>query len=132
MRPVYQPDKFDRPDPILVSRELLTRDVFIPAKSLNVLAAAWIQFQVHDWVNHERFDLGEQGKDIVLRRPGRELWCNHKSLPPEQDMRIAGNKVLGSNAAGYPIYANAATPWWDGSEVYGADEKRQRSCARVP
>jgi hypothetical protein len=124
MQPVYQPDKFDRPDPILVSRELLTRDAFIPAKSLNVLAAAWIQFQVHDWVNHERFELGEAGKDIVLTRPGRELWRNHKNLAPEQDMRIAGNKVLGSNAAGYPIFANAATPWWDGSEVYGADEKK--------
>ena len=27
-------------------------------------------------------------------------------------------------AAGYPIFANIATPWWDGSEVYGADEKK--------
>ena len=92
MRPVYQPDKFDRPDPILVSRELLTRDTFIPAKSLNVLAAAWIQFQVHDWVNHARFDLGEEGKDIVLPRPRAESWRNHKTFQPEPDMRIAGNK----------------------------------------
>ena len=124
MKPVFQPKNFDRPDPILVSRELLTREAFIPAKSLNLLAAAWIQFQVHDWVNHERFDLGEQGKDIVLRRPGLEPWRNHKNLPPEPDMRIADNRALGYAPEGYPIFANAATPWWDGSEVYGADEKK--------
>src|SRR5262245_818735 len=124
MRPVYQPDKFDRPDPILVSRELLTRETFIPAKSLNVLAAAWIQFQVHDWVNHARFDLGETGKDIVLPRPGAEPWRNHKDLPPESDMRIAGNKIIGHAPSGCPVFPNIATPWWDGSEVYGADAEK--------
>jgi hypothetical protein len=124
MRPVYQPDKFDQPDPILVSRELLTRDTFIPAKSLNVLAAAWIQFQVHDWVNHARFDLGEKGKDIVLPRPGAEPWRNHKDLPPESDMRIAGNKIIGHAPGGCPVFPNIATPWWDGSEVYGADAQK--------
>ncbi|HEU0060760.1 MAG TPA: peroxidase family protein, partial [Hyphomicrobiaceae bacterium] len=120
MQPVYQPDKFDRPDPILVSRELLTREAFIPAKSLNVLAAAWIQFQVHDWVNHARFGLGEKGKDIVLPHRGAE-WRNHKELPPESDMRIAGNKVIGHAPGGCPVFPNIATPWWDGSEVYGED-----------
>jgi len=124
MTPIYEPEKFNRPDPILVSRELLTRDQFIPAKSLNLVAAAWIQFQVHDWVNHERFDLGEGGKDIVLPLRAGEPWRNHKNLPPESEMRISGNKALGHAPAGYPIFANAATPWWDGSEVYGADEKR--------
>jgi heme peroxidase len=124
MTPVYEPEKFNKPDPILISRELLTRNVFIPARSLNLLAAAWIQFQVHDWVNHERFDLGEKGKDIVLALRGGEPWRNHKNLPPESEMRISGNKVLGHAPAGYPIFANIATPWWDGSEVYGADEKK--------
>ena len=42
------------PTPREVSRLLLTRDRFRPATSLNVLAAAWIQFQVHDWFNHKR------------------------------------------------------------------------------
>ncbi len=122
--PVYQPEMFDRPDPILVSRELLTRNVFVPAKTLNLLAAAWIQFQVHDWVNHERFELGELGKDVVLPCPPGESWQNHKTLEPESVMRIADNKVLGYAPPGYPIFANIATPWWDGSEVYGLDEKR--------
>src|SRR3954452_6511978 len=35
------------PNPRRVSVELLTRDEFIPATTLNLLAGAWIQFEVH-------------------------------------------------------------------------------------
>ena len=42
----------------MVSQQLLHREHFIPARSLNMLAAAWIQFQVHDWVDHARYPLG--------------------------------------------------------------------------
>ena len=45
------------PNPRTVSRELLTREEFIPATTLNLLAGAWIQFEVHDWFSH--------GKEIV-------------------------------------------------------------------
>jgi hypothetical protein len=43
------------PNPRLVSERFMTRKPkgFIPATSLNLLAAAWIQFQIHDWVFHE-------------------------------------------------------------------------------
>jgi len=37
------------PNPRVVSRELLTRHTFAPATTLNVLAAAWLQFMIHDW-----------------------------------------------------------------------------------
>jgi hypothetical protein len=124
MAPAYLPKTFDNPDPIRVSRELLTRTTFLPAESLNMLAAAWIQFQVHDWVNHARFDLGTKGEDVVLPLASGEQWQNHKTLAPESVMRIAGNKTLGFAEGGCPIFSNAATPWWDGSEVYGADEQR--------
>ena len=40
------------PNPRMVSRELLTRKEFIPATTLNLLAGAWIQFEVHDWFSH--------------------------------------------------------------------------------
>ena len=36
----------------LISRELLTRETFQPATTLNLLAGAWIQFEVHDWFSH--------------------------------------------------------------------------------
>lgn len=41
------------PNPRIVSERFMKRDGFIPATSLNLLAAAWIQFQIHDWFNHE-------------------------------------------------------------------------------
>ena len=40
------------PNPRTVSLELLTRERFVPATTLNVLAAAWLQFEVHDWFSH--------------------------------------------------------------------------------
>jgi hypothetical protein len=42
------------PNPRRVSLELMTRTEFQPATILNVLAAAWIQFQVHDWFVHKK------------------------------------------------------------------------------
>ena len=47
-----EPDRILDPNPREVSRELLTRREFIPATSLNLLAAAWIQFMVRDWFSH--------------------------------------------------------------------------------
>lgn len=43
------------PNPRLVSEVFMSRKPgeFKPATTLNLLAAAWIQFQVHDWVFHE-------------------------------------------------------------------------------
>lgn len=43
------------PNPRLVSEAFMARKQgeFKPATTLNLLAAAWIQFQVHDWVFHE-------------------------------------------------------------------------------
>ena len=46
------PEAMLEPNPRLVSRRLLTRETFQPATTLNVLAAAWIQFEVHDWFSH--------------------------------------------------------------------------------
>ena len=40
------------PNPRTVSNELLARDAFIPATTLNLTAAAWLQFMVHDWLSH--------------------------------------------------------------------------------
>jgi hypothetical protein len=43
------------PNPRMLSETFMTRKpgAFIPATSLNLLAAAWIQFQTHDWFQHE-------------------------------------------------------------------------------
>ncbi|BEL06263.1 hypothetical protein Q0Z83_044540 [Actinoplanes sichuanensis] len=122
LKPDYRPDLFDEPNPIVVSRELLHRETFKPATSLNLLAAAWIQFQVHDWVNHARHPLGKN--DIVVPLPpDAPRWSNTAGGPPESEMRIAGNISLGVAPDGTErLFANAASHWWDGSELYGGDK----------
>jgi hypothetical protein len=119
MAPILRPDLFDTPSPILVSRELMQRKAFIPARSLNILAAAWIQFQVHDWVNHARYPLGRD--DVRIPLPPDMTWRNTPGGPEESEMRIAGNDhpVL-PPVDRPPIYfRNTETHWWDASQLYG-------------
>lgn len=45
-------DKLLTPNPRLLSRRLVTRDEFTPATIVNLLVAAWIQFENQDWMFH--------------------------------------------------------------------------------
>jgi hypothetical protein len=127
LQPRYRPDLFDEPNPIVVSRELLTREQFIPARSLNMLAAAWIQFQVHDWVAHPLRPLGED--DVVVPLPDGMTWYNRPDRKPATEMRIAGNIPYpdGRPNPMSPVFGNTTSHWWDGSEVYGADADKARA-----
>jgi hypothetical protein len=125
LRPDLRPDLFDEPNPIVVSRELLFREIFHPATSLNLLAAAWIQFQVHDWVSHARHPLGAKDVRVPLP-PGMPGWSNAAGGPPEAEMRIAGNRSFADILPGGSdlAFPNQVSHWWDGSEVYGADRAK--------
>ena len=46
------PEQLMEPNAREVSRRLLTRDPFLPAESVNTLAASWLQFMIHDWFTH--------------------------------------------------------------------------------
>ncbi|PRY51108.1 catalase [Geodermatophilus tzadiensis] len=102
----------DLPDPVEVAEALLTRTDFISAPSLNVLAAAWIQFQVHDWVQHGRHPVRERSIDLPL--PGDRTWRSTTDGRPENVMHIAED--AGDR--------NQVSHWWDGSEVYGSDAEK--------
>ncbi|ROO86055.1 catalase [Actinocorallia herbida] len=129
--PVYRPELFGEPNPVTVSRELLHRDAFVPARSLNILAAAWIQFQVHDWVQHRRYPTGTRSVEVSL--PPGMTWRNTPDGPPEHVMRFADDHGVHADGSRKPptLFANAASHWWDGSEIYGGDEAVARSI-RVP
>ncbi|HEY6424013.1 MAG TPA: peroxidase family protein, partial [Pseudonocardiaceae bacterium] len=121
MPPVYRPGLFDTPNPVTVSRELLYRENFLPARSLNILAAAWIQFQVHDWVNHRRYPVGTESVNVPL--PPGVTWHNTPDGPDEPVMRFAENQGIDTGTGSPPIlFADSASHWWDGSEVYGGDK----------
>ncbi|MCA1676525.1 MAG: peroxidase, partial [Actinobacteria bacterium] len=116
LKPDYRPDLFDEPNPIVVSQQLLYRKSFLPARSLNVLAAAWIQFQVHDWVNHARYPLGHKDVRVPLP-PSMAGWSNTPGGPLESEMRVAGDLPLGDDRPdGLQRFANSVSHWWDASE----------------
>ncbi|HEV3231240.1 MAG TPA: peroxidase family protein [Candidatus Dormibacteraeota bacterium] len=132
LHPVYAPELFDVPNLVVVARELLHRKEFIPARSLNILAAAWIQFQVHDWVDHQRQNLGVD--DVAVPLPPGMTWHSSAGAPAEDRMRIAGNTGLDDRDPKRPpiYFRNAATHWWDASEMYGENPAKAMSLLEGP
>jgi len=42
-----------KPDPMVVATKLLERRTYKDTgKQFNVIAASWIQFMIHDWIDH--------------------------------------------------------------------------------
>jgi hypothetical protein len=109
------PDPDDRllePNPRRVSLELLTRKEFIPATTLNLLAGAWIQFEVHDWFSHGQNETENPWRvDLAADDP----W-------PQHPMEIQRTRQDPSaDQSGPPTFVTADTHWWDGSQIYGSD-----------
>jgi hypothetical protein len=103
------------PNPRVVSRELMTRHQFQPATILNLLAAAWIQFMVHDWFVHKRSSIDE-GIEIPL--PPGDDWSDPKMKVPRS---VPDPAPAGSTRPA--AYANPNSHWWDGSQIYGSDDE---------
>ncbi len=101
------------PNPRLVSRRLLTRDEFVPATIVNVLAGAWLQFEVHDWFSHGQ-NAPEEPFELELAED--DPWAD-RPMRIERTRRDAGHVDDGSP----PTYVTADSHWWDGSQVYGSD-----------
>ena len=106
------PDRILDPNPRVVSRELLTRHEFIPATSLNLLAAAWIQFMVKDWLSH-----GEGDPQHVFELPlaADDKWPQ----PPLTVLRTLPDPTRTGDEDGPQTFLNTETPWWDASQLYG-------------
>ena len=111
--PEPEPDILE-PSPRVVSRELLTRTELIPATIVNVLAAAWLQFEVHDWFSHGK-DEPDDPWEIELADD--DPWA-------ERPMRIPRTRRDPSHSpesGTAPTFVTADSHWWDGSQVYGSD-----------
>jgi len=103
------------PSPRVVSRELMTRNSFTPATTLNLLAASWLQFQIRDWFSH-----GQSVKDDPWMIP-----LDENDTWPEPEMkvlRVMPDPTRTSADDGKPeTHVNTETHWWDGSQLYGSN-----------
>src|ERR1700730_11950386 len=109
------------PNPRVVSRELLTRDSFVPATSLNMLAAAWIQFMTRDWFSHGTGDINNPWQ--VPLPPGDTFPQNPILIP----RTIADPTRPADDRTDPPTHINLQTAWWDGSQLYPTDQQLQSS-----
>jgi hypothetical protein len=140
---VVKPDRVNvlNPNPIAVSRELLGRATDAAGKPvvkplpLNLLTTAWIQFQNHDWFDHNNTELD---KSSYLKVPIPEKYKGQfrqdgieeglrKLANIDNFMLVPKTKEVGTrtdaNGKSYPIFSNHVTHWWDGSQLYGSDVK---------
>jgi Animal haem peroxidase len=114
------PPSLCEPSPRLVSRELLARREFVPVPHLNVLAAGWIQFMVHDWLSHGPNDKTITPHEIPL--PPGDDWPGGRMtvLPTRPD------PPRGPGDEGRPTaYTNVETHWWDASQLYASSLQGQ-------
>lgn len=104
------------PNPREVSNTLLARGEFKPAPSLNFIAASWIQFMVHDWVDH-----GENQSTNPIKVPlpaGDVLGSGTLNVRRTQ----ADPSRTAADAGKINTYRNHNTHWWDGSQLYGSSK----------
>jgi hypothetical protein len=117
-----QPDAdIMRPNPRTVSRKLLTRDEFVPATTVNAIAAAWLQFMIRDWFSHGK---GDPARTWTIELQDDD---DFPERPLEVLRTVADATRPPASAADHPpTYLNTETHWWDGSSIYGTSLEAQR------
>ena len=109
------------PNPRLVSTALLARGPeMIPATQLNVLAAAWLQFETRDWFSHGT----DATTPFEVPRPDGDSWPTDPILLPRtrRDPNASGEMP--------ETFVNTETHWWDASQIYGSTAEFQRAIRR--
>ena len=112
------------PSPRVISQELLARHTFIPATSINLLAAAWIQFETHNWFSH---GLPKPGNEFKIPLPPGDDWPKEELI--DGCMKIRRTVCDGSTREPWlgatPTFRNLNSHWWDAGQIYGSSRERQ-------
>ncbi|XP_071735035.1 alpha-dioxygenase PIOX-like [Rutidosis leptorrhynchoides] len=118
MPPVDQKDKILIPDPMVVATKLLTRRKLIDTgKQFNMIAASWIQFMIHDWIDHL-----ESTNQIELKAP-----MEVASECPLKSFKFYKTKEFDTGFHDIKKgHLNIRTPWWDGSAIYGNNANKSK------
>jgi len=109
------------PSPREVSRHLLSapnRRTKVPF--LNMFAAAWIQFQVHDWFDHgDNNSFTPYVIPLAPDDPFRKKYKLSSLVVPRT--KSDTSRTPTDNFLLPPTFQNDVTHWWDGSQLYGSD-----------
>ncbi|KAG6675811.1 hypothetical protein I3842_15G123600 [Carya illinoinensis] len=103
------------PHPTVVASKLLARKKFIDnGEQFNMIACSWIQFMIHDWIDHL-----EDTEQVELRAPD-EI----SSGCPLKSFKFFKTKKVSTGSPHLKIGSlNTRTPWWDGSVIYGNNKE---------
>lgn len=104
------------PSPRTISRELMTRHSFQAVPSLNVLAAAWLQFNVHDWFAHGP---NEVENPIEVPLDPDDPWHEH----PMRIQRTKPDPTWSPDEGIPPTFRNTESHWWGMSQIYGSTQE---------
>jgi len=119
-------DSLFEPNPRVISNKLLKRTEFVPVPHLNVIAAAWIQFMLHDWVNH---GTPSTKKHFIIPAVDDDDW-------KLKEMKVGHTKPDDKTSdldIGKPkAYRNEQTHWWDASQLYGSTKARNHQLRTPP
>jgi hypothetical protein len=116
----FDPDMLMEPNPRDVSRRVFKRTNFKPVPFLNMLAAAWVQFQVHDWFDHgdnhptDFYEIPLDADDDLRAKFGVDKLIVKKTAA--DPTRTPLDEMLLP-----PTFRNDVTHWWDASQLYGSD-----------
>jgi len=116
----------DLPNPIAVANAIFRCEgEQQTAPFLNLLTIAWIQYMLHDWLNHRQSpDL----RDIIAIEIPKDDPRREKYGQDYMVFRGTQPSLTGEPFA----YENEVTGWWDGSQIYGSDQATQDRLRRRP
>src|SRR3954453_15321409 len=114
-----KPPRLHTPSARTVSLEMMAPHPFKPAETLNALAAAWIQFENHNWFFHGR---GKPEEVMEVPVEDSDDWPEHP-MHVRRSVPVPGGNGDGNGRA--VDYGNTETHWWDGSQLYGTSKQQQ-------
>ncbi|XP_076916282.1 alpha-dioxygenase 2-like [Bidens hawaiensis] len=102
------------PHPSVVATKLLERRKFVDCgKQFNMIACSWLQFMIHDWIDH----MEDTHQVELVAPPEVAEKCPLKSFKFYKSKEFSTGSDQTKTG-----FLNSRTPWWDGSVIYGNNE----------